>query len=528
VADGADAALPHVWPTVVHMLADAARRRPDALALVCGDDRLDYRAYAACVAGLAAELNAAGVGVGARVVLLMANSADIAIATFGVQAAGAQVVPLNPAYTASELAPMLGDAAPAAVIFDAGVGPVLRLVLESDPALHAVRRIEIGPDARRLTAWRDRPELAARLPLPEPASLSTLQYTGGTTGRSKGVDLTHAAVAVNVSQREALLPTLPEVERVLAVTPLFHVYAVAMGLYLAAYARSTLVVLPRYRPEDVLETIARERITRLAASPTILVGLLASPAFATADVSSLVLCYSGASALPDATLARWEAATGCPVVEGYGQSEAGPVLAYNPSHGVRKIGTVGVALPATQIEIVDVERGAQVLPVGTVGEIRARGPQLMRGYRNRPAETAEALRAGWLNTGDIGELDADGYLTIRGRKKEMAIVGGYNVYPREVEEALCSHPAVLEAAVVGVPDAYRGEVLVATVVIAVDVAMTDTPFDEAGLLAWLGARLVRYKVPRTIRFVVALPKTTVGKVDKVRLREEVIEAETKG
>ena len=518
-------ALPRVWPTVVHLLADAARLRPDAPALVCGDDRLDYREYAACVAGLAAELNAAAIGAGARVALLMGNSADIAIATFGVQAAGAQVVPLNPAYTASELAPMLADADPAAVIFDSSVAPVLRQVLDADPALQAVRRIGVGPGARRLTAWRDQRGLAATLPLPQPEWLSTLQYTGGTTGRSKGVDLAHAAVAVNVSQREALLPTVPDAERVLAITPLFHVYAVAMGLYLSAYARSTLVVLPRYRPEDVLEAIARERITLLAASPTILVGLLASPAFASADLSSLKLCYSGASALPEATLARWEAATGCPVVEGYGQSEAGPVLAYNPSGGVRKAGTVGVALPATQIEIVDLEHGTQVLPTGTAGEIRARGPQLMRGYRNRSAETAEALREGWLHTGDIGEFDADGYLTIRGRKKEMAIVGGYNVYPREVEEALCTHPAVREAAVVGVPDAYRGEALVATVV--VDASVQQAATDEAALFAWLGERLVRYKVPRTVRFVTALPKTSVGKVDKVRLRADVLDAEAK-
>jgi long-chain acyl-CoA synthetase len=486
--------------------------------LVCGNDRLSYRSYACCVAGLALELNAAGIGAGARVALVMGNSADIAIATFGVQAAGAQVVPLNPAYTASELGPMLDDADPAALIFDSDVGKAIVPLLDAQARQRAPLRIEIGAGARRLVAWRDAPGLADRLPLPESSALSTLQYTGGTTGRSKGVDLGHAAVAVNVSQREALLPTAPDDERVLAITPLFHVYAVAMGLYLAAYARATLVILPRYRPEAVLETIARERITLVAASPTILVGLLACEAFARADLSSLRLCFSGASALPEATLRRWEAATGCPVVEGYGQSEAGPVLAYNPRHGVRKAGTVGVALPGTRIEIVDLAAGTTVLEAGEAGEIRARGPQIMRGYRHRPAETVEALRDGWLYTGDIGSLDAEGYLTIRGRKKEMAIVGGYNVYPREVEEALCTHPRVLEAAVVGVPDAYRGEALVATVVLADD----GTPPEEAALAAWLAERLARYKIPKTIRFAAALPKTTVGKVDKVRLRAEVL------
>ncbi|MEO7338730.1 MAG: AMP-binding protein [Caldimonas sp.] len=541
-------ALPFGWPTVVHLLDDAVRRSPDATAIVCGDEALVYREYAACVAGLAHELNEAGIGAGSRVVLVMENSIDIAIATFGVQAAGAQVVPLNPAYTASELAPMLVDAAPAGVIHDSAVAATLQPLLtafrrqlpvasdgpisgESEPAqikkagasrsdptrpAQPVLGIEIGPQARRLTSWRDRPDLADRLPLPDPDSLSTLQYTGGTTGRAKGVDLTHRAVAINVSQREALLPTEPDAERVLAITPLFHVYAVSMGLYLAAACRGTLVVLPRSRPEAVLDAIARHRITLMAASPTIFVGLMASDRFATADLASLRLCYSGASALAEATLQRWERATGCPIVEGYGQSEAGPVLSYNPREGVRKVGTVGVAVPGTQIEIVDARTGCDLLPVGQIGEIRARGPQVMRGYRNRPDETAAALRDGWLYTGDLGELDADGYLTIRGRSKEMAIVGGFNVYPREVEEALCTHPAVREAAVVGVPDAYRGEALVATVAISPADAVSG-----ADLIEYLASRLVRYKVPREIRFVEALPKTTVGKVDKARLRAEL-------
>ena len=511
-------APPPVWPSVVHMLDAAARQSPDRLALACDDETLTYRGYAACVAGLALELQAAGVGAGARVALLMGNSLDIAVATFAVQAAGAQVVPLNPGYTASELAPMLADADPAAVLYDSALAPTLTPLLDALPMRAAQQRIEVGPAARRLTAWRDDASLAAQVPLPDPDALSTLQYTGGTTGRAKGVDLDHRAVAINVSQREALLPTQPARDVVLVATPLFHVYAVAMGLYLAAYARATLVIVPRYRPETVLEASARHRVTLLAASPTILVGLLGCEAFGRADLRSLRLTFSGASALPEATLERWEAATHCPVVEGYGQSEAGPVLAYNPAQGVRKVGSVGVALPETRLEIVDLEAGRRVLPVGEAGEIRARGPQIMRGYRNRPEETAAALRDGWLQTGDIGELDADGYLFIRGRKKEMAIVGGFNVYPREIEEALCAHPGVAEAAVIGVPDAYRGEALVATVVPA------DPHLTATALQAHLAARLVKYKLPRELRLVAALPKTGIGKVDKVALRDEVLRA----
>ena len=515
-------ALPPVWPSVVHMLDAAARQSPDRLALACDDETLTYHAYAACVAGLALELQAGGVGAGTRAVLLMGNSLDMAIATFAVQAAGAQVVPLNPGYTASELAPMLADADPAAVFYDSALAMTVTPLLD-ELTTHellsrrdALLRIEVGGAARRLIAWRNDASLADRMPLPDPDALSTLQYTGGTTGRAKGVDLAHRAVAINVSQREALLPTLPEREVVLVATPLFHVYAVAMGLYLAAYARATLVIVARYRPETVLEAIACHRVTLLAASPTILVGLLGCEAFPRADLRSLRLTFSGASALPQATLERWETATGCPVVEGYGQSEAGPVLAYNPAQGVRKVGSVGIALPETQIEIVDLERGSVVQPAGRAGEIRARGPQIMRGYRHRPEETAAALRDGWLHTGDIGEFDADGFLFIRGRKKEMAIVGGFNVYPREIEEALCTHPGVAEAAVIGVPDAYRGEALVATVV------ATDPHVTPEALQAHLAARLVKYKLPRELRLVAALPKTGIGKVDKVALKADVL------
>ena len=302
----------------------------------------------------------------------------------------------------------------------------------------------------------------------------------------------------------------------LAITPLFHVYAVAMCLYLAVYCRGTMVILPRYRPDDVLRTIEQQKITLLSGSPTIFIGLMGFEGFEQADLTSLRLCFSGSSALSQETLRRWEAATGCIICEGYGQSEAGPVLTYNPVDGVRKLGTVGIAVPETRVEIVDIETGMRSLPVGEIGEIRARGPQIMLGYRHLPEQTAETLRDGWLYTGDIGHLDADGYLTISDRKKDMAIIGGYNVYPREVEEALFTHPEVREAAVVGVPDDYRGEALVAFVV------ATRKTLTEKELLDFLATRLVRYKVPREIRIAKTLPKTTVGKLDRKALRDDLI------
>lgn len=506
--------MPTVWPTVVHMLDDAARHAPNHVALVCGDEQLTYREYAACVGGLAAELTQAGLGRGERVVLFMANSLDIAIATFAVQAAEAQVVPLNPTYTVSELRQVLEGAQACGIIYDAAAEAVVSQVASSFDTCYSIGS---GEGSQRLTRWRERQDCT--LVLPDPDTPSTLQYTGGTTGVPKGVSLAHRAVAINVSQREALLPTRYEAERVLAITPLFHVYAVSMGLYLAAYCRSTLVIVARYRPNTVLDEIVRHRITLMSGSPTIFMGLMGYEGFPKADLSSLKLCFSGSSALAEETLRRWEAATGCAVCEGYGQTEAGPVLTYNPYDGVRKIGTVGRPVPQTEIQIVDVQDPDKVLGIGEVGEIRARGPQLMSCYYGMSRETAETLREGWLYTGDIGRLDDEGYLTICDRKKEMAIVSGFNVYPREIEEALFKHPHIRDAAVVGVPDAYRGEALVAYVV-------TDgSTVSEQALLDYLAQHLVKYKWPAKIHLVDSLPSTSVGKIDKKRLR--VLAKETK-
>jgi long-chain acyl-CoA synthetase len=382
------------------------------------------------------------------------------------------------------------------------------------------RRIRLS-GGRDLLRWRDGPgaKLEERLldGLPGADDLSILQYTGGTTGRAKGVNLTHRAVSTNVAQREALLPTRAEAERVLAVTPLFHSYAMTMGLYLAASCRGTLILLPRYRPELVLSTVAAERVTRFCGSPTLFTGLMAHQDFGPTDFSSLALCYSGAAALPAETLRRWESATHCGICEGYGQTEAGPVLTFNPEEGPRKIGSVGIAVPGTEIQIVDVETRTHVLGTGEKGEIRARGPQLMSGYRNLPGETAQALRDGWLYTGDVGELDAEGYLFIRDRKKDMVIVSGFNVYPREVEEALAQHPDVSEAAVVGVAHAHRGEALRAFVVPRSGCALT-----AEALASHLGERLVKYKLPDDITLVPFLPKTSIGKIDKVLLRKSEV------
>jgi long-chain acyl-CoA synthetase len=500
------------YPSVVHMLADTAARVPSREALVVGAERLTYADLLASSAGFARELAAlgpAGSVRGERIAILLPNSIEICVATWAAHAAGAQVVPLNPLYTERELEAILADAAPAVLLVDAARADLLA-PLASRLGIAQAIAIEVG--AGRLSGGKAG---AASLPepLPSPDDLAFVQYTGGTTGRSKGVNLSHGAVAVNVWQREQMLPTARDGERILCVMPLFHTYALSMGLHLAANCGGTLVVLPRYHPKDTLHTLVAEGITILPGSPTIFNGLMAHEDFAATDFSRVHTCYSGSAPLPGDTLARWEAATGCAILEGYGQTEAGPVLTYNPAMGVRKPGTVGPVLACTEVQIVDVETGNRVLGVGERGEIRARGPQIMRGYRNLPEETAAALRDGWLHTGDIGEFDADGYLTIRDRKKDMVIVGGYNVYPREVEEVLALHPAVHEAAAVGAPDAYRGEVVCAFVTLRAGSLSTAEE-----LLAHCAKNLARYKVPVAITVLEALPKTTVNKTDKTVLR----------
>lgn len=498
--------LPRTHATVVHMLAQAVARDANAEALVCQNQRLNYAEYFASVCSFARELQALGAR-GERVATLLDNSLESCVAAFGALAAGAQHVPLNPLYTPRELDFILRDAAPVILVLHEAFAHAIEPVARNAGVRH---RIVVGAGTKRLEAWRA--GTAALPDLPEADALALLQYTGGTTGKPKGVNLTHRSIAINVSQREGLLPSRTG-ERILCMMPISHAYGMAMGLFLAAYCAGTLVILPRYVPQDVLASVPRERISVFPGSPTVFVGLMAHPDFLRTDWRTVRICYSGAAPLSAQTLARWRDAVGAPVLEGYGQTEAGPVLSFNPVGGPVKPGSVGVPVPLTEIQIVDPQTGRRVLAQGERGEIRARGPQIMQGYRNLPAETAETLREGWLYTGDIGELDPDGYLFIRDRKKDMLIVGGYNVYPREIEEVLFLHPEVIDAAAVGAPDAYRGEVVVAYVVLR--------PGTYAGvgeLLAHCRDNLAKYKIPARLELLDALPKTSVSKTDKRALK----------
>ena len=490
--------------SIVAMLEATAAEFAGRDAVVFGDTAWTYAQLRRIVRGLALHLGSAG----GRIATLLPNSLLACAMPYAAAAAGAQFVPLNPLYTARELEYMLRDAAPRTLVVEDSLVERVQGILGGTALLRASGLVALFP---RWLGDQD-----AALALPDPDADGLLQYTGGSSGFPKGVILTHRALATNVAQRESLLPVARGRERVLCVMPLFHSYAMAMGLFLCGTSGSTLVVQPGYHPQRVLDAVQHDGITIFPGSPTIFTGLMQHEAFARTDWSRVHTCYSGSAALSRETLERWQAATGAPIYEGYGQTEAGPVLSFNPVRGPVKVGSVGIAVAGTELQVVDLEQGTRVLPAGERGEIRARGPQLMSGYLNLPAETAEALRDGWLYTGDIGEFDADGYLYIRDRKKDLVIVGGYNVYPREVEEVLFTHADVAEAAVVGQPDAYRGEVLRAFVVLR-----PGRAFDEEALKAFCAGQLARYKVPARIEALEALPKTGVNKTDKKVLKARV-------
>ncbi|TFZ00862.1 long-chain fatty acid--CoA ligase [Ramlibacter henchirensis] len=514
---GTVAALPAVHDSVVTMLDHAVADFGERQALVQDDQALTFTELRRCVSGLAMRLREAAPK-GGRIATILGNSMVAAVAPYAIAEAACVHVPLNPLYTPRELAYMLDDSAPVLVILDDALVPLVKPLLAGAPGCGL---LPASGFAEQFPAWRAAPErLTDKSHHPRPDEIALVQYTGGSTGRPKGVQLTHRAINTNIAQREALLPVARGRENVLCVMPLFHSYAMAMGLYLCGYSANTLVILPGYHPERLLEAVERHAITIFPGSPTIFVGLMNCERFASTRWSRVHTCYSGSAALSEQTLQQWEAATGSRIFEGYGQTEAGPVLTFNPATGKTKIGSVGIPVPATQVEIVDVEQGTDVLPRGERGEIRARGPQVMSGYLNLEEETRESLRGGWLYTGDIGEIDADGYLFIRDRKKDLVIVGGYNVYPREVEEVLYAHPAVLEAAVVGQPDAYRGEILRAYVALRPEALQVTG--DE--LQAHCKLHLAKYKVPALFEFLPQLPKTSVNKIDKKPLKLRAREA----
>lgn len=503
----------HSTKTLIHMLAYATEQNPSGEALVIVNGvRLTYADLFASVTAFASILENHGCR-GDRVAVALQNSADTVIAVLGALAAGAQVVLLNPFYTERELEPIIGDADPALIVCSRTFANQYSDLLRRPARTSSIATEEPFSSFVTPASAVD----TSSLVMPDPETLAVLQYTGGTTGRSKGVNLTHRMTAVNIVQCDALLPARFMTERFLCMTPLFHAYAKATSFFPSIYSAGSLVVIPRYNADLALQTIEKEQITLFGGAPTIYNGLIAHPKFQNTDYGSLVGAFSGGAPLTLAALNEWERVTRVPIAEGYGLTEATAVLCFNPLRGVRKPGSVGLPLPDTEVQIVDPEDGHTVLDVSSVGEIRARGPQLMAGYRNQPEATSEIIRDGWLYSGDIGEIDCEGYVFIRDRKKDMAIVAGYNVFPRELDEVLSSHPEVIEAVSAAVPDSYRGEVMRACVKLR-----SGSQCAETDLIQFCAKNLAHYKVPDRIVFVDEIAKTAAGKIDRKTTREWLI------
>jgi long-chain acyl-CoA synthetase len=524
------------------LLDDAARRWPDRTAVVFEGRTMSYKRLAELSWRVGGALAGLGVGKGTRVGLILPNCPQGVATFFGALRVGAVVVQNNPLYTERELRHQLHDAGVDVVVCidlvydkvralrrEAGIREVV--VTSVLDELSPVKRL-LGPYTRRgkeatapvardepVRRWRDlvrsSPGPAAEVAVDADADLALLQYTGGTTGLSKGVMLSHANLLANAEQCVAWFPNLePGGETILAALPFFHVYGLTLCLTFGARIGATLVLLPRFEAARVLEAIEEHHPTLFPGVPTMYVAINHAAASGDHDLSSIKACLSGAAPLPVEVAEEFERRSGGRLVEGYGLTETSPVTHANPILGKRKVGTIGMPVPSTMARITDPDHPGGELPPGETGELAIKGPQVMRGYWNRPDETAEVLRDGWLLTGDMATMDDEGYFTIVDRKKDLIIAGGFNVYPREVEEVLYEHPKVKEASVAGVPDPYLGEIVKAYVV------PTDGGLGEAELLGFLRERLARYKVPRRVEFRDELPKSLIGKVIRRKLVEE--------
>ena len=537
--------------TIPDMLERAATRYPDAPAVVFLNGRLNYRALKDHVDRLATALADLGVASGSRVAIQLPNLPQTVIAYYATLRLGAQVVLTNPLYTVREMQHQWSDAGCAVAVvpdfvFDqkikdhrgdlpirdyivASIPEYLRfplnllapLKLKRQKPHPAIARVEPGRGVHLFKAL-----VASTAPRPaalparaaEMDDVAVLQYTGGTTGVPKGAMLTHRNLSYNLQQARAWLPALREGQEVmLAALPIFHVFGMTVCMNLPVYLGASMVLLPNPRDVPMLvKAIEKHRVTIAPLVPALFNAINQFPGVDRRDLSSVAVCVSGSAPLSVDVQQRFEALTGGKICEGFGLTETSPITHINPLQGVRKIGTIGVPVPDTDCRIVDLETGTRDVPAGEPGELLIRGPQVMRGYWNRPDETANAIRGGWLYTGDLAVMDQDGFFRIVGRKKEMIDASGYKVYPDEVDRVLMSHPAVLEAATIGVPDPKRGETVKSFVVLRPGMQATA---DE--IRAHCSRDLAAYKVPRLIEFRSELPKSAALKI----LRRELVEEE---
>ena len=485
----------------------------------------------------ASVLASLGVNKGDRVALILPNMPLYPIAHFAVLKLGAVLVPTNPLYVERELQYQLTDSgAETVVVLDKLMGrllavrdktPVKRIISagiqEFLPAILGIlyglknRSSEPPPKAPGLYEYREL--MKRKVPSREAAEISPddtamLLYTGGTTGLSKGAALTHRNLVCNVHQTEAWLSDLQAKKEIfLCALPFFHSYGLTTGLHLAVLCRCTMILLPRVDLPDVVKRIRKHRPTIFCGVPAMYNAINNYTGITSSDLSSIRLCVSGGAGLPSDVQARFEEMSGGKLVEGYGLSEASPLVSVNPIFGHRKNGTIGVPVSDTEVRVVDGDTGA-TLPQGEVGELSVSGPQVMQGYWNKAEETANVLQDGWLKTGDMAVMDEDGYFTIVDRKKDLILSAGMNIYSREVEEVLYQHPGVQDAAVVGVPSKVRGEVPKAFIVLKEGHELT-----QRDVIRFCHGKLARFKIPRHVEFRDELPKSAIGKILKRLLKE---------
>ena len=526
------------------MLAESVARKGDAPMLDFMGRRFSYAEVARGVARVARGLQQRGIGKGSRVGLFLPNVPHYVAAYYGALAAGATVVNFSPLYTVAELEAQVEDSATDTLftVSAAALLPTALAVLDGSslkrlvvgsvagglPAAKSVlyrlfRRRETAPlpdDPRviRFSTLVDNDGRFDQATIDPEQDIALIQYTGGTTGTPKGAMLTHQNLTANARQVNSIDPDRDADDRILGVLPFFHVFANTAVLNRTVLNGGMIAMLPRFDAKQTLQAITRTKATALPGVPTMYQALLDHPDLARTDFSSLRICISGGAPMPAELRDKFVAATGASLVEGYGLTESSGVVSTNPYEGPVKAGTIGQPIPATHIRLLDKEDATRDAPAGEPGELAVKGPQIMRGYWNRPDADKDSFTAdGWLRTGDVATIDADGYIRIVDRLKDMIAVGGFKVYPSEIEHKLYQHPAVKEAIVLGVPDAYRGEVPKAFVTL-------EDGYEASGdaLAAWLNPQLGKHERVSAVEVRESLPKTMIGKLDRKALRAEAM------
>jgi long-chain acyl-CoA synthetase len=483
-------------------LADTTRVHAGRVAVRVDNAAMTYRALDEASARVAGLLHERELKPGDRVGIMMPNVAEVPVVYYGILRAGGVVVPMNPLLKAREVAYYLGDSGAGLVFAWHAFAKEARAGAEQAKA-ELIVVDEVGfPDLLASATPAD--EITHRYS----EDTAVILYTSGTTGQPKGAELTHGNLISNTEVACTDIVRARQEDVIFGGLPLFHVFGQTVALNVAVASGACLTLLPRFDAAHALRIIAAHRVTVFAAVPTMYVALLHQPDRADYDVSTLRTCISGGAALPVEVLRGFEDAFGCAVLEGYGLSETSPVASFNHPGRERKPGSIGTPIRGTQMRVVD--DSDHEVPPGVVGEIVIRGPNVMKGYWRRPEATAEAIRDGWFHSGDLARVDEDGYFYIVDRKKDLIIRGGYNIYPREIEEVLYEHPAVAEAAVIGLPHPALGEEVGAAVALKPGATVSADELRE-----YLKGQVAAYKYPRHVWIVDVLPKGPTGKIQKL-------------